>query len=187
MVSGNPIFTDEEKAREWLEAQVWPHGPTCPHCGSVERLTRMQGQAHRAGVFQCNSCRQQFTVTVGTVCERSKIPLTKWLMAIFLISASKKGMSALQLSRILGLSYQSTWFLMHRIREAMAEGKLPGSFSPLALLWQFRFDGVGEEFLTMRTSPGWRLCEEVEDGLPDGRHAWLWRRSSDSFFSVPLL
>ena len=122
----NPIFTDEEKAREWLETQVWPNGPVCPHCGSTDRLTRLQGSAHRPGTFQCNECRKQFTVTVGTVCERSKIALTKWLMAMYLLSASKKGMSALQLSRMLGISYQSTWFMMHRIREAMREGTLSG-------------------------------------------------------------
>jgi len=128
----NPIFTNEEKAREWLEAQVWATGRYCPHCGAVEARTRkLVGKAHRPGLYQCNECREQFTVTVGTVCERSKIPLIKWLMAMFLLSASKKGMSALQLSRMLGLSYQSTWFLMHRIREAMQAGKLPGSFSPL--------------------------------------------------------
>ncbi len=135
MASGilqNPIFTDDNKAREWLEAQVWPAGRHCPHCGATEESTRkLEGQHHRAGLYQCNACRKQFTVTVGTVCERSKISLTKWLLAMFLLSASKKGMSALQLSRMLGISYQSTWFMMHRIREAMSAGKLPGSFSPL--------------------------------------------------------
>jgi transposase-like protein len=121
----NPIFSDETKAREWLEGQVWPNGPVCPHCG-VSEFTRLEGKAHRAGLFQCNACRQQFTVTVGTVFERSKLPLGKWLMATFLLVASKKGMSAHQLSRMLGVSYKSTWFMMHRIREAMREGKLPG-------------------------------------------------------------
>jgi len=121
----NPIFTNETKAREWLEGHVWPNGPVCPHCG-VSEFTRLEGTAHRPGLFQCNACRQQFTVTVGTVFERSKIPLGKWLMATFLLVASKKGMSAHQLSRMLGVSYKSTWFMMHRIREAMREGKLPG-------------------------------------------------------------
>lgn len=115
----NPIFQDESKAREWLEARVWPEGPVCPHCGETEKLHRMEGDAHRAGLLQCNSCRKQFTVTVGTLFERSKIPLTKWLMATFLLSASKKGISTHQLHRMLGVSYKSTWFMMHRIREAM--------------------------------------------------------------------
>lgn len=122
----SPIFQDETKAREWLEARIWPDGPFCPHCGESQRITRMQGKAHRAGAFQCNSCREQFTVTVGTVAERSKIPLNKWVLAIYLMSASKKGMSAHQLHRMLGVSYKSTWFMAHRIREAMREGKLPG-------------------------------------------------------------
>jgi transposase-like protein len=119
----NPIFHDEDKARAWLEARVWKDGRNCPHCGAVEDRTRkLEGAAHRAGLYQCNECRQQFTATVGTLFERSKIPLSKWLMAMFLLSASKKGMSAMQLHRMLGVSYKSTWFMMHRIREAMRDG-----------------------------------------------------------------
>ena len=118
----NPVFHDETKAREWLEAQIWPDGPTCPHCGSWEP-TALKGKAHRPGLYQCNDCRQQFTATVGTLFERSKIPLSKWLMATYLLSASKKGMSTRQLSRMLGVSVKSTWFMMHRIREAMRENK----------------------------------------------------------------
>src|ERR1700733_2895534 len=121
----NPIFTDEAKAREWLEARVWPNGPVCPHCGATaEHATQLQGKAHRPGVYQCNACREQFSVTVGTVFERSKIPLSKWLAALFLMVASKKGVSAHQVHRMLGISYKSTWFLMHRLREAMRTGGL---------------------------------------------------------------
>src|SRR6267378_6813987 len=119
----NPIFHDEDAAREWFEARIWPNGPFCPHCGSTT-VTRLHGKAHRPGLFQCNDCREQFTVTVNTVCERSKIPLTKWLMAIYLLNSSKKGMSALQMHRMMGGSYKTAWFMMHRIREAMREGKL---------------------------------------------------------------
>jgi transposase-like protein len=121
-----PIFTDETKAREWLEARVWPNGPTCPHCGNVDkaRIKAMRGKAHRAGLYQCNECREQFTVTVGTVFERSKIPLTKWLAALFLLVSSKKGISSHQMHRMLGISYKSTWFMMHRLREAMRDGSL---------------------------------------------------------------
>src|SRR5262245_27657408 len=116
----DPIFLDETKAREWLEARVWPNGPVCPHCGAPEGyVTKLHGEAHLAGVYQCNQCREQFTVTVGTVFERSKIPLTKWLAALFLMTASKKGISAHQVSRMLKVSYKSTWFMMHRLREAM--------------------------------------------------------------------
>lgn len=121
----SPIFQDENAAREWLEARMWPDGPVCPHCGSYS-VTAMRGEKHRAGLFQCNDCREQFTVTVGSVMERSHIPLNKWVLAIYLMSASKKGMSAHQMHRMLGISYKSTWFMCHRIREAMREGKLPG-------------------------------------------------------------
>ncbi len=118
----DPIFQNDEKARQWLEARVWRNGRVCPHCGALEARTRkLEGTAHRPGLYQCNDCREQFTATVGTVMERSKLPLSKWLMALYLLSASKKGMSAHQLSRMLGISYKSTWFMMHRIREAMRE------------------------------------------------------------------
>ncbi len=119
----NPVFKDEAKARKWLEGHLWPDGPVCGHCGCVDSATAIET---RPGWYQCNEpkCRSQFSVTVGTLFERSHIPLTKWLMAAFLICASKKGMSALQLSRMLGVSYKSTWFMMHRIREAMRDGQL---------------------------------------------------------------
>jgi transposase-like protein len=127
----NPIFTDETKAREWLEARVWPHGPICPHCGaSHDDVTQLKGKAHRPGLYQCSRCREQFTVTVKTVFERSKIPLTKWLAALFLLTASKKGVSAHQIHRSLNISYKSAWFLMHRLRQALRvdpKGQLGGS------------------------------------------------------------
>jgi transposase-like protein len=115
----NPIFHDEDKAREHLEKVRWPDGPFCPHCGETENFARLQGKSHRPGLFHCNSCEQAFTVTVGSVMERSKIPLTKWVLAYHLMAASKKGMSAKQLQRMLGLTYKSAWFLTMRIREAM--------------------------------------------------------------------
>lgn len=116
----NPIFTDETKAREWLEARVWPNGPVCPHCGSTDDdVTKLQGKAHRPGLYQCAACHGQFTVTVKTVFERSKIPLSKWLAALFLLTASKKGVSAHQVHRSLGISYKSSWFMMHRLRAAL--------------------------------------------------------------------
>ena len=122
----NPIFSDETAAREWLEARVWPQGPVCTHCGNVDqgKIRALQGKSHRPGLFQCAECREQFTVTVKTVFERSKIPLTKWLAALFLMTASKKGVSAHQAHRMLGISYKSTWFMMHRLREAMRTGGL---------------------------------------------------------------
>ncbi|MDB5553762.1 MAG: transposase [Rhizobium sp.] len=119
----NAIFTDKDAAREHLEAQRWPYGPNCPHCGNVDatRITKMEGKAHRPGLYNCMECRDQFTVTVGTVFERSKIALNKWLLATFLMTSSKKGMSAHQLHRMLGVTYKTAWFMAHRIREAMKE------------------------------------------------------------------
>jgi transposase-like protein len=113
-----PIFTDEDKAREHLEAQRWPDGPFCPHCGSTN-VHRLEGKSHRPGLIQCNDCLQAFTVTVGSVMERSHIPLRKWVLAFYLMNSSKKGMSAHQLHRMLGITYKSAWFLAHRVREAM--------------------------------------------------------------------
>src|SRR5713101_3191213 len=115
----NPIFSDENKARKHLERLLWPNGPVCPHCKATDDLHRLEGKSHRPGLFQCNSCRQHFTVTVGTIFERSHIPLRKWVLAFHLMAASKKGMSALQLSRMLGITYKSAWFMCHRIREGM--------------------------------------------------------------------
>jgi transposase-like protein len=115
------IFRDETKAREWLEAELWPNGPICPHCGVVNEATLMQGKSHRPGLYNCNACREPFTVTVGTLYERSKIPLHKWLAATHLLMASKKGMSALQVGRMLGISKKTAWFLCHRIRESLRQ------------------------------------------------------------------
>jgi transposase-like protein len=123
----NPIYSDKDKAREHLEALHWPDGPVCPHCGERERVKRLEGKSTRAGVVMCNPCRKPFTVTVGTVFEDSKIPLNKWLLAFRLMSGSKKGISAHQLHRSLGITYKSAWFMAHRIREAMdgADGDGP--------------------------------------------------------------
>ncbi len=115
------IFQNENKAREWLESQRWPDGPYCPHCGEAENIRRLAGVSHRPGLFQCNSCRDTFTVTVGTVFERSHVPLTKWLYACHLMSSSKKGISAHQLHRILKVTYKTAWFMAHRLREAMRD------------------------------------------------------------------
>jgi transposase-like protein len=115
----DPIFQDADKARHHLESTRWPHGAICPHCGTVGEATELKGKASRPGVWQCNACREQFTVTVGTVFERSKIALNKWLLATYLISSSKKGYSAHQLHRTLGVTYKTAWFMAHRIREAM--------------------------------------------------------------------
>jgi len=116
----NPAFTDETKAREFLEASRWPDGAICPFCGQQETVHPLGGKSMGPGWFFCSDCKDKFTVRTGTVMERSHIPLHKWLMATHLMMASKKGMSALQLQRMLGLgSYRSAWFMCHRLREAL--------------------------------------------------------------------
>src|SRR5687768_5713565 len=119
----HPKYNDENAAREALEAQRWPNGPYCPHCGNADpdTIAKVEGtkRSHRPGLYYCNACKGQFTVTVATVFERSKIPLTKWWLATHLIGASKKGMSSHQLHRMLGVTYKTAWFMAHRIREAM--------------------------------------------------------------------
>jgi transposase-like protein len=121
----SPLFADEEAARKFLEAQRWPNGPVCPHCGSAKAyaLTAKPGSKRpvRKGVYCCAKCRKQFTVRIGTIFEDSHIPLNKWLMAFHLMASSKKGISSMQLHRELGITLKSAWFLSHRIREAMAE------------------------------------------------------------------
>lgn len=118
----SPIFHDDDAAREHLESLLWPEGPVCPRCGVMgNRITKLQGASTRPGVYKCKDCRKPFTVTVGTVMERSKIPLSKWVLAAQLMSSSKKGMSALQLQRMLGTNYETAWFLFHRLREAAVD------------------------------------------------------------------
>lgn len=115
-----PHFSDPEAARVYLEKQVWAQGVICPHCGLVDGHYKLEGKSTRPGLYKCNGCREPFTVTVGSVFERSKVPLNKWLLAVHLMSASKKGISAHQLHRMLGVTYKTAWFMAHRIREAMS-------------------------------------------------------------------
>ena len=115
------IYTDEDTARQHLEALNWPDGPICPHCGVVDQATKLKGKSTRPGVYKCRACEKPFSVTVGTVFERSKIKLNVWVHAVDLYTASKKGFSAHQLHRTLGVTYKTAWFMAHRIREAMRD------------------------------------------------------------------
>ena len=116
----NPIFSDEAKARAYLEAQRWPDGVSCPFCGTLDGIGPLNSKAHGDGWYHCNSCRKAFTVRVGSVMERSHIALTAWALVFHLMAASKKGVSAKQVQRMLGFkSYKTAWFMCHRIREAM--------------------------------------------------------------------
>ena len=121
----HPRFHDEDAARKHLESIRWPNGPVCPHCGASGRVCRIESQSKekgkgaRPGLLFCGDCRKQFSVTVGTVFEDSKIPLHKWVLATHLLCSSKKGISSLQLQRTLHVTYKTAWFMTHRIREAM--------------------------------------------------------------------
>ena len=115
-------FHDEEAAYAYVEARIWPRGPVCPHCGGVERNSKMGGKSTRIGAYKCYDCRKPFTVKLKTIFEASHIALHLWLQAIFLIASSKKGISSNQLHRTLGITLKSAWFMSHRIREAMRDG-----------------------------------------------------------------
>ena len=126
-VLARPYFHDEQAAFDLVEATIWPQGPVCPKCGGFERITAIKPNPEkrvRYGLKKCGQCKSQFTVRMGTIFEESKLPLTKWLQAIFLMTASKKGVSSHQLHRTLEITYKTAWFLSHRIREAMRTGQL---------------------------------------------------------------
>ena len=122
-----PEFHDEAKAFEHLESMVWADGKSCPHCGAVDRLTKVTANPAkriREGLWRCGHCKGQFTAKIGTVFEHARLPLHKMLQAVYLMTSSKKGISAHQIHRVLEITYKSAWFLCHRIREAMASGDL---------------------------------------------------------------
>lgn len=117
----DPIFTDEDAAREHLESIRWPDGPICPFCCHMDTVSALGGKSMGPGWYHCGACRKKFTVRVGSVYERSHVPLHKWVLATHLLCASKKGMSAHQLHRMLGVTYKTAWFMAHRIRESMRD------------------------------------------------------------------
>jgi transposase-like protein len=126
-VLSRPEFHDEAKAFEHLERIIWADGKACPHCGGVDRITKVTANAAkriRLGLWRCGDCKKQFTVKVGTVFEHARLPLHKALQAVYLMTSSKKGISAHQLHRVLEVTYKTAWFLAHRIREAMRDGSL---------------------------------------------------------------
>ena len=180
------IFTDETTAREWLESRVWPNGPVCPHCGNSDRITGLRGRVHRAGVYQCNACREQFTITVKTVFEKSKIPLSKWLTALFLMTASKKGISGHQVHRMLGsISYKSTWFMCHRLREAMRPAKHPRPLGGLEETVEVDETYIGGKSGEPQKPPPSRQAGYSRVS-PSRRRSELKPHERDPAFSVPL-
>lgn len=160
----NPVFSDAEKAREYLESLHWPDGAECPHCESM-RVTKVGGKTARPGLYMCNDCRKQFTVTVGTIFEDSKIPLNKWLLAFAMLSAGKKGVSTHQLHRQLGISYKSAWFMTHRIRETMKEDGSPlGGPGKVVESDEAFVGGSKRKRLSRKTAPMKKVVSLVERG-----------------------
>lgn len=169
----DPIYSDANKAREHLEALHWPDGPVCPRCGEKDRVKRLEGKSTRPGVVMCNPCRKPFTVTVGTIFEDSKIPLNKWLMGFRLMAGSKKGISAHQLHRSLGITYKSAWFMAHRIREAMDmdEGPLGGGPDSVVEVDETYVGGKAKNRATRKPAPKKPVMALVErDGRVASRH-----------------
>jgi transposase-like protein len=169
-----PQFQDEDKAREFLEAKRWPDGTVCPHCGVIGesyRLTASEDKKHkthvRKGVWKCGSCREQFSVTVGTVMEDSHIPLNKWLLAFHLLAASKKGMSAHQLHRMLGVTYKSAWFMAHRIRYAMTQEPLSSKLDGVVEIDEAYIGGRRRR----KNNPGGGL-RDGETEMSVGKRVW---------------
>jgi transposase-like protein len=161
----DPMFSNDDAARAHLEAIRWADGVYCPHCGNADQasLRKLEGKSHRPGLWQCNSCRQHFTVTVGSVMERSKVPLHKWVFAFHLYASSKKGMSAHQLHRMLGVTYKTAWFMAHRIREAMkADVKTDGPIG-----------GAGKTVEADETYIGRKDDQSPSPARTEPRHPWL--------------
>jgi transposase-like protein len=154
-------FSDEDKAREFVEKLRWPDGPVCPHCGVINNAYRLEPKREskrpgRRGLWKCGGCREQFTVTVGTIFEDSHIPLNKWLLAYHLLCASKKGMSAHQLHRMLKVTYRSAWFMAHRIRYTMSQEPLSLKLSGVIEVDETYIGGKKREKQSYALKPGQR-------------------------------
>jgi transposase-like protein len=145
-------FQDEASAYAELERTLWPHGPVCPRCGGLDRITTVKGG--RLGLYRCGPCKRQFTVKVGTVFESSHVPLHQWLQAVYLMCNSKKGISSHQLMRVLDVQYKTAWFMTHRIREAMKTGNLPPMGGNSAIVEADETYFGNKEVVTHRTKHG---------------------------------
>lgn len=149
-------FHDEAAAYRFVEKRVWPDGPVCPHCGGVERLGKLKGKSTRMGTYKCYQCRKPFTVKIGTIFESSHVKLHLWLQAMFLMASSKKGISANQLHRTLGVTLKTAWFMAHRIREAMRDGSLApmGGNGKIVEADETYFGNVDKENRRTKTTSG---------------------------------
>jgi transposase-like protein len=154
-------FSDEDKAREFLEAIRWPDGPVCPHCGVIGEAYKLQGKSTRPGLWKCKGCRKPFTVTVGTIFADSHIPLSKWLLAYHLLCSSKKGMSAHQLHRMLKVTYRSAWFMAHRIRYTMTQEPLSSKLDGIIEIDETYVGGKRRYSQPQQVKPGVRAQDKL--------------------------
>lgn len=157
----NPIFQDVEKARQYLENIRWPDGVACPHCGNCDKMYTLNGKAHRPGIYKCAECHKQFSVTVGTIFERSHVPLHKWLLTVHLLCASKKGHSAHQIHRMIGVTYKTAWFMCHRIREAMKDPVFTRQLGGSGVVVEADETFWGNKRRKNKTARGWDHKEKV--------------------------
>src|ERR1700733_4301779 len=158
-------YSDSGAAREFLEAQCWPDGTVCPFCGLVGEAYRLKAKPEskspvRVGVWKCAGCRKQFTVTKGTIFEDSHIPLNIWLMAIHLICSSKKGMSAHQLHRMLGVTYKAAWFMVHRLRYATTQDPLASKLAGVVEVDETYIGGRRRKKISRTVKPGVRAVDQ---------------------------
>src|SRR6266545_3842300 len=163
-------FPDADSAAEYLETLRWPDGPVCPHCGESERQAyrlKVKGTSRR--VWKCAACRKQFTVMVGTIFEDSHVPLNKWLLAFYLLCSSKKGMSAHQLHRMLGVTYKTAWFMAHRIRYAMQQPPFRAALTGVVEVDETYVGGK-------RRSPNKRSVQAARSDRPGHASAQDWAR-----------
>jgi transposase-like protein len=160
-------FSDEDKAREFIEKLRWPDGPVCPHCGEVNNAYRLEPKPSkknthvRKGVWKCGGCREQFTVTVGTIFEDSHIPLSKWLLAYHLLCASEKGMTAHQFHRMLKVTYRSAWFMAHRIRYTMSQEPLSSKLGGIIEVDEAYIGGKRRVTVPLAPKPGMRMQDRI--------------------------
>jgi transposase-like protein len=157
-------FSNEDAAREFIEKLRWPEGPVCPHCGEIDNAYKLEpkpGSKTRKGLWKCAGCREQFTVTVGTIFEDSHIPLHKWLLAYHLLCASKKGMSAHQLHRMLKVTYRSAWFMAHRIRYTMTQEPLSSKLTGVIEIDETYVGGKRRRHQSTQVVPGKRAEDRI--------------------------
>jgi transposase-like protein len=157
-----PHYHNEEAAYAYVEARLWPNGPVCPHCGGFERISKMGGKSTRIGAYKCYQCRKPFTVKIGTIFEASHVPMRHWLQAMYMMAASKKGVSSNQIHRTLGCTLKTAWFITHRLREAMAD-RGGGSMGGAGITLEVDETFLGKRATVFVNGKGWQTKRGTGD------------------------